>query len=111
MTADLRSAHGAMPYEFDVHVRPGAKRSAADGVHDGLVAIRVSAPPADGQANDAVCRLVATMFEMRVSAVEITRGLSSRRKHIRIAGDAVRLAAVHRRLLDHGADPNPALSS
>ncbi|MGZ4740951.1 MAG: DUF167 domain-containing protein, partial [Ilumatobacteraceae bacterium] len=38
--------------EFEVHVRPRASRSALAGMHDGILALRVCAPPADGQAND-----------------------------------------------------------
>jgi uncharacterized protein (TIGR00251 family) len=80
--------------EFEVHVRPRASRSALAGVHDGLLALRVCAPPADGQANDAVIDLLATTFGVRASAVEIVRGASARRKLIRIRGDVERLSTV-----------------
>jgi len=86
--------------EFEVHVRPRAARSALAGLHDGVLALRVSAPPADGQANDAVIDLLASTFHVRPSAVEIVRGASSRRKLVRIRGDVARLAAV---LDDSGA--------
>lgn len=87
-------------YELDVHVRPGARRDAVDGVHDGVLAVRVSAPPAEGRANDAVRRVLAAAFGVRPGAVELVRGASSRRKRIRISGDAERLAELHRSLLD-----------
>ena len=80
--------------EFEVHVRPRASRSALAGLHDGMLALRVGAPPADGQANDAVIELLATTFGVRTSAVEIVRGASARRKLVRIHGDAARLATV-----------------
>jgi uncharacterized protein (TIGR00251 family) len=80
--------------EFEVHVRPRASRSALAGVHDGVLALRVCAPPADGQANDAVIDLLASTFGVRVSAVEIVRGASARRKLIRIRGDVERLSTV-----------------
>ena len=75
-------------------MRPRASRSALAGVHDGVLAVRVCAPPAEGQANDAVIELLATTFGVRASAVEIVRGASSRRKLIRIRGDAGKLASL-----------------
>jgi uncharacterized protein (TIGR00251 family) len=80
--------------EFDVHVRPRAAHSALAGVHDGALALRVSAPPADGRANDAVIELLAATFGVRASAVEIVRGASSRRKRIRIHGNAGQLSSL-----------------
>jgi uncharacterized protein len=79
--------------EFDVHVRPRASTSALAGLHDGVLAVRVAAPPADGQANDAVIALIATTLGVRVSAVEIVRGASSRRKKIRVNGNPASLSA------------------
>jgi len=88
--------------EFEVHVRPRAARSAIAGVHDGVLALRVSAPPADGQANEAVIDLLASTFHVRSSAVEIVHGASARRKLVRIRGDVDRLTSV---LRDSGATP------
>ena len=85
---------GADSIEFEVHVRPRASRSALAGVHDGVLALRVCAPPAQGQANDAVIELLATTFAVRASAVEIVKGASSRRKLIRIRGDVRRLSSL-----------------
>jgi uncharacterized protein len=76
-----------------VHVRPGAKRTVVGGSHDGVLTVAVAAPPADGQANEAVRRAVADAFGIRVSAVEIVRGHSSRRKQLRLEGDDATIAA------------------
>ena len=73
--------------EFDVHVRPGAKRTLVGGTHADLLAVAVAAPPADGQANDAVCRTLADAFGVRPSAVTIVRGHAARRKRMRVDGD------------------------
>jgi uncharacterized protein (TIGR00251 family) len=79
--------------DIDVHVRPGAKRTVVGGTHDGVLTVAVAAPPADGQANEAVRRAVADAFAIRVSAVDIVRGHSSRRKQLRLEGDDVAIAA------------------
>ncbi len=77
----------------DVHVRPGAKRTLVGGAHDGVLTVAVAAPPADGQANEAVRRAVADAFGIRVAAVEIVRGHSSRRKQLSLDGDDAVIAA------------------
>jgi uncharacterized protein (TIGR00251 family) len=59
-----------------------------------VLALRVAAPPADGRANAAVIELLAATFGVRASAVEIVRGASSRRKRIRIHGNARHLSSL-----------------
>ena len=82
-----------MTFELDVQVRPGARRAEVGGQHDGALSVKVSAPPVDGAANEAVCRAVAAAFGVRPGAVELVRGTASRRKRLRIEGDADALAA------------------
>ncbi len=82
-----------MTIDIDVHVRPGAKRTLVGGSHDGVLTVAVAAPPADGQANEAVRRAVADAFGIRTSAVEIVRGHSSRRKQLSLDGDDAVIAA------------------
>lgn len=80
--------------EFEIHARPGGSRDAVDGAHDGALAVRVSAPPAGGQANRALCRTLAKTFQVPASAVEVVGGQTSRRKRMRIHGDGARLRAL-----------------
>jgi len=44
----------------------------------------VNAPPVDGKANEAVIKALAALFDCPKSAIEITGGLSSRHKRIRL---------------------------
>jgi uncharacterized protein YggU (UPF0235/DUF167 family) len=57
--------------------------------------VRVTAPPADGKANKAACRLLAERAGIPPSRVEIARGASRRDKVVRLIGldpgDAARL--------------------
>ncbi len=85
---------------FAVHVRPGGRRDALEGDHGGALAVRVSAPPADGRANEAVCRLIATAFGVTRSDVAIVAGRTSRHKRVHIEGDGVILAERLRQLLE-----------
>jgi uncharacterized protein len=72
--------------EFGVHVRPGGRRDAVEGSHDGVLAVRVSAPPTDGRANDAVVALLAAAFGVKRGEVAIIGGHTARRKRVRVDG-------------------------
>jgi uncharacterized protein YggU (UPF0235/DUF167 family) len=48
--------------------------------------VRVTAPPVDGKANEAVRRLVAKRVGVPVSRVAVIRGESSRDKLIEVDG-------------------------
>jgi uncharacterized protein len=72
--------------ELAIRVQPRAKRSEVAGERGGAVVIRVSAPPVDGKANEAVCRLIAERVGVPKSAVRIVRGESSRDKVVQIDG-------------------------
>lgn len=85
--------------DIHVHVRPGGRRDGIDGLHDGVLAVRVSAPPEGGKANAAVRKVVANAFGLRPSAVTITAGHTARRKRLLIEGDPATLSARHHQLL------------
>ena len=72
--------------DLAIRVQPRAKRTEIAGERGGAVLIRVNAPPVEGKANEAVCRLIAERLELPRRAVEIVRGDSSRDKLVRIEG-------------------------
>ena len=63
---------------------PGASRDAVK-IEDGRVQLRVTAPPADGAANDAVVRLLAAALDVPRSDLTLLRGASARVKLIGVA--------------------------
>jgi uncharacterized protein (TIGR00251 family) len=69
-----------------LRVSPGARRTELVGRYGDGWKVRVSAPPEDGRANDAVVRLVAEQTDLPSSAVTIVSGHSSREKIVRIEG-------------------------
>ena len=56
------------------------------GERAGAVVIRVTAPPVDGRANDALCRLIAKAAGVAPSKVSIVRGHTARDKQVRVEG-------------------------
>jgi len=71
---------------FAVHARPKAKKSAVVGVREGALDVRLAAPPVDGQANQELVRLLASVLGTTKAAVRLVRGSGSREKLIEVAG-------------------------
>lgn len=81
--------------DLTVRLQPRARRDEVVGERDGAVVIRVSAPPVDGKANAALCRLIAKRAGVAPSRVEIVRGHTAREKVVRVEGiDAATLRAA-----------------
>lgn len=78
-----------------LRVQPRARRDEIVGARDGRLLVRVTAPPLDGRANEAVCRLVAERLGVRKASVTIVRGERSRDKLARVEGaDEAAVAAA-----------------
>jgi len=71
---------------LSVRVSPRASRNAIEGEHQGALKVRLTAPPVDDRANDALRRLLAERLNVPVSAVRIVAGEKSRTKRVEIAG-------------------------
>jgi uncharacterized protein (TIGR00251 family) len=71
-----------------LHVQPGAKRTEIIGVHgegkEARLKIRLAAPPVEGKANAELLRFLAAAFGVRLAAVTLERGATSRNKTVRI---------------------------
>lgn len=79
-----------------VRVQPGASRSQVLGYDGQLLRVRVSAPPEDGRANEAVVALLAEALGVPRSRVRILRGHTSRDKLVSM--ESLSLEEVVRRL-------------
>jgi hypothetical protein len=71
---------------FTVRVQPRAKRDEIVGEYQDALKIRLTAPPLDGRANEALCRLLASRLKLPVAAVRIAAGQRSRTKRVEICG-------------------------
>ena len=78
-----------------MRLQPRARRDEVVGERAGAVVIRVSAPPVDGRANDALCRLIAKAAGVAPSSVSVVRGHGARDKVVRVEGvDEARVRAA-----------------
>ncbi|HEY8268348.1 MAG TPA: DUF167 family protein [Xanthobacteraceae bacterium] len=90
-----------------VRATPKAARDAVEGIErlaDGTTVLkaRVRAAPADGEANDALRRLIARAALVPPSAVSLVRGATGRLKSFRLDGDPTRIAAALEAALSEG---------
>jgi uncharacterized protein (TIGR00251 family) len=72
-----------------VYVQPNAKRTELVGFYGDALKIRLSSPPIDGRANDALLNFVAKVFDVPRRQVELIRGGKSRYKKITISGSKI----------------------
>jgi uncharacterized protein YggU (UPF0235/DUF167 family) len=84
---------GAGAVTLTVRLTPKGRRDAIDGVEtlaDGraVLKVRVRAAPSEGEANDALCRLIAKALSVPPRDVSLTAGATSRIKRLTVAGDA-----------------------
>jgi uncharacterized protein (TIGR00251 family) len=78
-----------------VRVQPRARSNGIVGMHGAALKIRLTAPPVDGAANEALLELLADVLGIPRGAMRIVSGATTRDKVVAIRGvsiDAVRRA-------------------
>ena len=72
----------------EVHIRaiPRASKNEIQGVHDNALKIRLTTPPVDGKANQALIKFLSKTLHIAKSKIELTQGETSRHKTVRISG-------------------------
>ena len=82
---------------IEVSLTPRASRDEVAGFADGVLRVRVTAPPVGGKANAAMRKLLAKRLGVAPSRVRIERGEKARRKVVSVEGaDPTRLAELKR---------------
>lgn len=75
---------------FAVRVQPRASRDAVDGEWQGALKVRLTAPPVEGEANEALSEFLAGLLKIPKSAVRILSGERSRTKRLELRGVSAR---------------------
>lgn len=84
-----------------MRIQPRASKNEIIPMEGGALKIRLTAPPVDGAANEALVRFLSEVLGIAKARVEIVSGQTSREKRIRIGGMS---EAEARRLLNTRAE-------
>jgi uncharacterized protein len=69
---------------FAVRVIPRSSRSEIVGEYNGVLKVKLNSPPVDGEANKELIALLAKIFQVSKSDVEIIGGQTSKLKQVKI---------------------------
>jgi len=84
---DVREGAGFVTLR--VRVQPSARNDVIAGVREGVLIVRVVAPPERGAANLALKRFLAKELQIAPSSIHLLRGRSTREKLLRLDGASV----------------------
>jgi uncharacterized protein (TIGR00251 family) len=80
-------SHDAEPSAtIAVRLVPRARADEIAGRRGDALLVRVTAPPVDGRANEALCRLLARRLGVAAGRVSVVRGRGARDKLVRVEG-------------------------
>lgn len=74
------------PATLSLRIQPRASKNEIITREGGGLKIRLTAPPVDGAANEALVKFLADTFSLPKSSIEIISGHTSRDKIVRIIG-------------------------
>jgi uncharacterized protein (TIGR00251 family) len=81
---EVRECAGGL--SFLVRVQPRARRNEIYGEWQGALRVRLSVPPVEGRANEALRRFLADCLNVPLGAVKIASGQRSRLKRVEVQG-------------------------
>ena len=71
---------------FAVKAAPRASRNHISQVSEGALKVRLTAPPVEGAANQALVKLLAKALGLSKSKVQVIKGFKSRDKRVLVEG-------------------------
>jgi len=80
----------------NIQVMPRASRAGVAGLLGDAVRIRLTAPPLENRANEALVRFLSNLLDVPRPSVTIVAGMRGRKKIVRVAG--ISRADLFRRL-------------
>lgn len=88
MSRPASAGRGADPGSFvlAVRVQPRSSKEEVAGVAEGVVRIRLTAPPVEGKANEALVRFLSKALDIPKNRIELVAGDTGRNKLVRVHG-------------------------
>lgn len=69
-----------------IRIQPGASQNKVVGYENGVLQLRIMAPPVEGKANRKTIEFVADLLDVPPSFITIKTGLAARQKTLTISG-------------------------
>lgn len=82
----LSTSDSPIETRLSVRLTPRASSNAVVRYSDGVLSLRLTAPPVEGAANAACCAFVAELLGVRSAQVMVSQGHKSRDKVLTITG-------------------------
>ncbi len=82
----LRNKEPEASATFSVRIQPRASKNEVLRIEEGGLKIRLTAPPVEGAANEALIKFLSDRLGVAKSRVEIVSGHTSREKIVKISG-------------------------
>ena len=76
---------------LSIKLQPRAPKNEIAGVLGNELRIKVTAPPVDSAANEALLKLLAKHFDCARNQIELVRGHASRHKLVKLHGISVQM--------------------
>jgi hypothetical protein len=67
-------------------VQPNARQNEVTGFKDGVLHVRIAAPPVGGKANQELIKFLSALLGVSKTSLTIEKGVTSRRKLIGVTG-------------------------
>jgi len=74
-----------------LRIIPRASKNEIQGVHDGALKVRLTSPPIDGKANQALIKFMSKTLSISKTQIELIQGQAGRLKIVRITGISKRV--------------------
>lgn len=71
---------------LSVRVEPRSSKKEVIGFKEGVLKVKLTAPPAEGEANEQLVEILAEVFGVKKSAVKIIKGHTAKNKIVDIEG-------------------------
>ena len=84
---------------FNLRVVPKSSKNILSVIDEGVVKLKINAPPIDGKANLACIKFLSDVFNVSKSQISIVSGDKSKTKVIEVLGDPEILAKILSELL------------
>jgi len=71
---------------ISVHVQPNASQNKVVSFEDGILQVKIAAPPIKGRANEGLVRFLSSLLGVSKSNLTIEKGMTSKKKTVAIGG-------------------------